>query len=296
MFVDRNIFSVATTAQRPAGPARSARPALRWVSGVLGALTVVLILFFLVLPTLMILPMSLSTSTHLQFPPEGLTLDWYLAFFGDPDWMAATWFSLRIAIATSLAATVIGTMASLAIERGDLPFKGLVNALALGPMIVPHIVMGVALYLVFAPLQLTGTLVGFLTAHTVLAVPFVIITVTAALKRLDPALERAALNCGANRRQSFFLVTLPNIAPGVGSGAVFAFLASFDEATVAFFISDVGGKTIGRKMFEDIDFNLTPVIAAASSVTVIASLLLIGLTHFLAKAANPQNPTGVEHS
>jgi mannopine transport system permease protein len=295
VFVDRNISSIAAAAQCPTAPVRSARPALRWVASVLGACIVILILFFLVLPTLMILPMSLSTSTHLQFPPKGLTLDWYLAFFGDPDWRAATWFSLRIAIATSLTATVVGTMAALAIERGDLPLKGLVNALALGPMIVPHIVMGVALYLVFAPLQLTGTLIGFLTAHTVLAVPFVIITVTAALKRLDPALELAALNCGASRRQSFFLVTLPNIAPGVASGAVFAFLASFDEATVAFFISDVGGKTIGRKMFEDIDFNLTPVIAAASSVTVIASLLLIGLTHFLAKAANPQNPTGVEH-
>jgi mannopine transport system permease protein len=295
VFVDRNIASTTTAAERPAAPVQSARPAVRWVSRVLGGLTVSLILFFLVLPTLMILPMSLSTSTHLQFPPEGLTLDWYVAFFGDPDWMAATWFSLRIAIATSLTATVIGTMAALAIERGDLPLKGLVNALALGPMIVPHIVMGVALYLVFAPLQLTGTMVGFLTAHTVLAVPFVIITVTAALKRLDPALELAALNCGANRRQSFFLVTLPNITPGVGSGAVFAFLASFDEATVAFFISDVGGKSIGRKMFEDIDFNLTPVIAAASSVTVIASFLLIGLTHFLTKAANPQNLTGVDY-
>ncbi|WP_244618838.1 ABC transporter permease [Rhizobium sp. 18065] len=262
---------------------------------IVGGLIVASILFFLVLPTLMILPMSLSTSTHLQFPPEGLTLDWYMAFFADPDWMAATWFSLRIAVATSLTATVIGTMAALAIERGDMPFKGVLNALALGPMIVPHIVMGVALYLVFAPLRLTGTLVGFLTAHTVLAVPFVIITVTAALKRLDPALELAALNCGASRLQSFFHVTLPNIGPGIGSGAIFAFLASFDEATVAFFISDVGGKTIGRKMFEDIDFNLTPVIAAASSVTVVASLLLIGLMHFLAKAANPQNPTGVEH-
>nr|WP_246085247.1 ABC transporter permease [Rhizobium glycinendophyticum] len=262
----------------------------------LTVLSVLSILFFLILPTLMILPMSLSTSTHLQFPPQGLTFDWYIAYFGDPDWMAATWFSLKIAIATSLTATVIGTMAALAIERGDLPLKGLVNALALGPMIVPHIVLGIALYLVFAPLKLTGTLPGFLTAHTVLAVPFVIITVTAALKRLDPALELAALNCGANRWQSFFHVTLPNIRSGVGSGAVFAFLASFDEATVAFFISDVGGKAIGRKMFEDIDFNLTPIIAAASSVTVIASLLLIGLTQFVTKAKTPpKNEEGVEY-
>ncbi|MNY25389.1 spermidine/putrescine ABC transporter membrane protein [compost metagenome] len=105
------------------------------------------------------------------------------------------------------------------------------------------------------------------------------ITVTAALQRFDPALELAALNCGANRLQAFVLVVLPNIAPGVAAGAVFAFLASFDEATVAFFISDIGGKSIGRKMFEDIDFNLTPVIAAVSTVLVAVSLMLMGAIH-----------------
>ncbi|QLF72025.1 ABC transporter permease (plasmid) [Peteryoungia desertarenae] len=242
----------------------------------------------------MIIPMSLSATNHLQFPPNGLTLDWYIAFFNDPDWMAATSFSLKIACATSVCATIIGTMAALAIERGEMPFKGLLNALSLAPLIVPHIVLGVALYLVFSPLRLTGTLTGFLLAHTVLAVPFVIITVTASLKRMDPALELAGLNCGANRAQCFFHVTLPAIAPGVASGAVFAFLSSFDEATVAFFISDIGGKSIARKMFEDIDFNLTPVIAAASSVTVIASLMLIGFAHLISQAASSRTQTGVE--
>src|SRR5207249_5182068 len=116
---------------------------------------------------------------------------------------------------------------------------------------------------------------GFLVAHTMLAVPYVVITVTAALQRSDPALELAALNCGANRMQSFFFVVLPNILPGVAAGAVFAFLASFDEATVAFFISGVEGKTITRKMFEDIDFNLTPVIAAVSTVLTLVSLVLM---------------------
>lgn len=294
MYVERDITPGSIT-RDPSVHVPVQRYRYRVVAEVLGVVVVSLILFFLILPTLLIIPMSLSTTSHLQFPPEGLTLNWYEAFFSDADWLAATWFSLRIAVATSLVATVIGTMAALAIERGDIPFKGVLNALSLGPMIVPHIVLGVALYLVFAPLQITGTLTGFLAAHTVLAVPFVVITVTSALKRLDPALELAALNCGANRRQSFFHITLPNIAPGVGSGAVFAFLASFDEATVAFFISDVGGKTIGRKMFEDIDFNLTPVIAAASSVTVIVSLLLIGFTHLLTKSAKPQNSTGVKH-
>jgi mannopine transport system permease protein len=148
-------------------------------------------------------------------------------------------------------------------------------------MIVPAIVFGVALYLVFSPLQLTGNLTGFVLAHSVLAVPFVVIIVSAALERIDPLLELAALSCGAGRLRAFFAVTLPNLAPAVATAAVFAFLTSFDEATVAFFISDTGGKTISRKMFEDIDFNLTPVIAAVSVIIVAVSLLLMGSIHLL---------------
>jgi mannopine transport system permease protein len=287
VFIDRTIVHGVA----PAQAAKSLhRPLLQTAITLVCGLVLALILFFLILPTLIIIPMSLSTTSHLQFPPEGLTLAWYAAYFSDPDWMAATWFSVRIAVATSVTATIVGTMAALAIARGDLPFKGALHALSLGPMIVPHIVLGVALYLAFAPLHLNGTLTGFLIGHTVLAVPFVVITVTAALQRVEPSLELAALSCGANRLQAFYCVTLPGIAPGIASGAVFAFLASFDEATVAFFISDVGGKSLGRKMFEDIDFNLTPVIAAASIVTVVASLFLIGLVHLQSKA---RNQTGV---
>lgn len=239
------------------------------------------ILFFLVLPTLLVLPMSLSETRYLAFPPHGLTLRWYAAYFGDPAWMAATWFSLKIALATTVVATLAGTMASLALVRGSLPFKPLLQALALGPMIVPQVILGVALYLVFSPLRLTGTFAGFVLAHTVLAIPYVMIAVTASLQRFDPALELAALNCGATRLQAFVRIVLPNIAPGMAAATVFAFLASFDEATVAFFISDTGGTAIGRKMFEDIDFNLTPVIAAASTVFVAVSLLLMGTAHVL---------------
>jgi mannopine transport system permease protein len=294
VLIDRNIVPQSAAAYLLAAYRSRNRPIGQVVVTLLAGLVVALILFFLVLPTLIIIPMSLSATSHLQFPPQGITLKWYSAYFRDPDWMVATWFSLRIAIATSVTATVVGTMTALAIVRGDMPFKGTLHALSLGPMIVPHIVLGVALYLTFSPLQLTGTFIGFLIGHTVLAVPFVVITVTAALQRLDPALDLAALNCGANRTQTFFHITLPNIAPGVASGAVFSFLASFDEATVAFFISDVGGKSIGRKMFEDIDFNLTPVIAAASTVIVVASLFLIGFIQLLSKPRDPKIPTGVE--
>jgi len=245
-------------------------------AALLAAVGIGLILFFLLLPTLIVIPMSVGTSPYIEFPPQGLTFKWYNAFFSDPDWMAAAWFSLRIAVATTFSATITGTLAAVALVRGNLPGKEFLQAFTLAPLIVPHIVIAVALYLFFAPLGLTGNFYGFVIAHSMLAVPYVVITVSAALQRFDANLELAALNCGATRLQAFFHIVLPNIRPGVAAGAVFAFLASFDEAIVAFFISGIEGKTITRKMFEDIDFNLTPVIAAVSTVLTLVSLVLMG--------------------
>lgn len=234
------------------------------------------LLFFLVLPTLLVIPMSLGTAEYLEFPPKSITLRWYNALFSDPDWLAATWFSLKIALATTPCATIVGTLAAIALARGDLPGKAVLQAISLSPLIVPGIIIAVSIYLVFAPLKLTGNFLGFLIANTMLAVPYVVITVSAALQRFDTTLELAALNCGASRPRAFFAVVLPGIAPGIAAGAVFAFLGAFDEATVALFISGIDGKTLTTKMFEDINYNITPVIAAASVVLVAISLSLMG--------------------
>ncbi|MEO9340371.1 ABC transporter permease [Mesorhizobium sp. SB112] len=256
-----------------------AHPYRRALGTLLAGLVLGVIFFFLVLPTLIIIPISLNSASYIEFPPQDLTLHWYREYFNDPDWMTATLFSFKIAIGTTISATIIGTLAAIALVRGNFPGKSLLQALTFSPMIVPHIVLGVALYLVFAPMRLTGSFFGFLIAHTVLAIPYVVITVMAALQRFDFTIELAALSCGAGRLRSFFSVILPNIAPAIAIGAVFAFLSSFDEATVAFFISDMGGKTISRKMFEDIDFNLTPVIAAVSTIMVGISLMLMSIIH-----------------
>lgn len=272
---------LAERAVREKGPIASNTGAL------LAAVAIGLILLFLLLPTLVVIPMSVGTSPYIEFPPRGLTFKWYKAYFSDPDWMAATWFSLRIAVATTFSATIIGTLAAVSLVRGRLPGKDFLHALTLAPLIVPHIVIAVALYLFFAPLGLTGNFYGFVIAHSMLAVPYVVITVSAALQRFDPNLELAALNCGATRPQAFFHIVLPNILPGVAAGAVFAFLASFDEATVAFFISGIEGKTITRKMFEDIDFNLTPVIAAVSTVLTLVSLVLMSTIEIARRRSEP---------
>ena len=124
----------------------------------IAGLFVFLITVFLVLPTFLVIPMSLNDGSYLAFPPQGLTLKWYRAYFSDPDWMAATLFSLQVAFATAIVATTIGTTAALALAKSRFPLKGLLQSLALGPMIVPHVVLGVSLYLVFSPWRITGLL------------------------------------------------------------------------------------------------------------------------------------------
>ena len=235
------------------------------------------ILVFLMTPTLLILPMSFSPTDQLVFPPKGVSLEWYRLFLTDPGWVEATLFSLQIAALTTVCSTVIGTMGALALVRGRLPGRETLEALMLAPLIVPHIIVAIAVYLQFAPLGLTGTRLGFVLIHTALAVPYVVLVVSAALQRLPPSLEMAGLNLGASRLACFWWITMPLIGPAILAGAVFSALASFDETVVSFFISGVEHKTVTRKMFEDIEFNVSPVIAAASTVFVVGTVALMWL-------------------
>jgi mannopine transport system permease protein len=232
---------------------------------------------FLVLPTLLVIGMSLSSESYIQFPPRQISIRWYVAYLEDPGWMRATAFSLKIAAGAMVMSTLIGTMASVALVRGNLPGGELIRILSLSPMITPSIVTAVATYLAFSPVGLTDNYFGFVIAHTVLALPYVVLVVTASLATFDIDIELAALNCGASRLRAFFEVVLPNIAPGVISAAVFSFLTSFDEATVAIFIAGTHQQTLPSKLFEDISSTLTPIIPAVSATMVVLSLALMGL-------------------
>jgi mannopine transport system permease protein len=239
------------------------------------------ILAFVLIPILIILPMAFSETTYLAFPPKGFTFDWFGAFFGDRRWVAALQFSAQIAGMTAILATVIGTMASYAMVRGAGALGSLFQALLVGPIVVPHIALAVALYLFFQNVGLGGTRIGYVMAHAVIAMPFVVFTVAAALASVDPALEDAAMSCGAPRLTAFRLVTLPLILPNVVSGALFAFIISFDEPVVAFFLAGIRDKTLPRMMFDDIEQNLTPIIPAIAvmltglSILVLASAALL---------------------
>lgn len=238
---------------------------------------------FLMLPTLIVIPMSVSTERYLQFPPEGFSLQWYAAYFTDRDWIEATLFSLKAGVLAALGATVAGTMAALALVRGTVPLRRAVELLVVGPMIIPHIALAVALFFVYDRLKLNGTLLGFAAAHTVLALPFAIFSVLAALYRFDPNQEMASAACGAGRLRTFRSVVLPQIAPGVLSAALFAFIISFDEAVVSFFISDIDGKALPRKMFEDIDYDISPVLAAVATLLTLLSVVILLVGQLLAR-------------
>jgi mannopine transport system permease protein len=240
---------------------------------------------FLLLPTVLIVPMSFGPDQYLRFPPAGFTLHWYAVYFSDADWLDATLFSVRIAILTALAATVVGTLVAMALVRGRLPLKPAFELLVVGPVIVPNIALAIAMFLVFDRLHLVGTTLGFVAAHTALAMPFVVFTILASLYRFDADLERAALSCGASPLQAFALVTLPQITPGIVSAALFAFIISFDEPVISFFISDLDHRSLPRKMFEDIDYNISPTLAAVATMLTGLTLLALVLAHFLKRSA-----------
>lgn len=239
------------------------------------------VLAFIIIPLAIIIPMSFGRNDYLEFPPSGFTLHWYGEYFGDRQWRRATVLSLEVALLTAICASLIGTAATYAMVRGKGKLATLFQILLIGPIIVPHIALAVGLYLFFQTIGLSGTIPGFVLAHTVLALPFVVFTTAAALGKVDANLEAAAMSCGASRFDAFRLVTLPLILPSVLSGALFAFIISFDEPVVSFFLSGVRQQTLPRRMFDDIEQNLTPVIPAIATLLIVLSIAILLGAHLL---------------
>ena len=234
-----------------------------------------LILLFLVLPILVIIPISFSAGTMLTYPLPGFSLRWYEEFLGSIMWTSAVKNSLIVASATTLLATTAGTVAALGLTRADFPLKRLLTALLISPMVVPVVITAVGVYFFFAQIGLTNTYAGLVLAHTALAVPFVLITVTAILQGFDADLVRAGASLGARPLTVFLRITLPLILPGVISGALFAFATSFDDVVVALFIAGPEQRTLRRQMFAGIRENISPAIAAVATVTIAVSVLLL---------------------
>ncbi len=235
----------------------------------------VLTLLYLVLPVLAIVPLSFSSSTFLVYPIPGWSLRWYEHLIASDEWRLAAKNSFIVAPSATALATVLGTLAALGLAKANFRGKAIVMAVLISPMIVPVIVVGVGMYLFFAPLGLASTYVGLILAHAALGVPFVVTTVGATLQSFDGNLVRASLSLGANPTRTFFRITLPVIAPGVISGALFAFATSFDEVVVTLFLAGADQTTLPRQMFTGIRENITPTIAALATILIIFSTSLL---------------------
>lgn len=240
---------------------------------------------WLVAPALVVIPLSFTDKPTLVFPPSGWSTQWYEKFFNDPAWTNALFASLRVGVLVAIVATVIGTAAAVGLTRmTSRRSHGLIRGVLLAPMIVPVIIVGVGTYAVFLEMQLLGTTFGFVFAHSVLAIPFVVIPVSASLQGFDRRLEDAAAICGAGRWTAFRQITLPLVLPGVASGALFAFVTSFDELVLSLFIQSPYLQTLPVKMYSSITRDTDPTIAAAATlILVLTTVLTIFATAFIAR-------------
>ncbi|WP_227368706.1 ABC transporter permease [Halomonas sp. M20] len=241
-----------------------------------------LIFLFLIGPLLIIIPLSFNAEPYftfseamLSFDPAGYSLRWYEDFFTSSKWLNAIKNSFIVGIASTLLATVLGTIAALGLSSRYMPARGAIMALLISPMIVPLIISAAAMFFFFSKINLAQTYLGVILAHTVLGIPFVVITVTATLSSFDTTLIRAAHSLGANPTRTFFKVVLPLVTPGVVSGALFAFITSFDEVVVVLFIAGPEQRTMPIQMWSGIREQISPTILAVATLLVVLSMLLL---------------------
>jgi putative spermidine/putrescine transport system permease protein len=234
-----------------------------------------LILLFLITPILVIIPLSFNAEPYFTYPMPGLSLRWYEDFINNELWLLAVRNSIIISICATILATTLGTVAALGLSKANLPYKSLIMGLLISPMIVPIVITAVGMYFFYVKLGLTDNLPGLIVAHTVLGTPFVVITVTATLVGFDHSLTRASANLGSNPTRTFFRVTMPLVLPGMISGALFAFVTSFDEVVCVLFLGGVEQRTIPRQMWSGIREQISPTILAVATILVVISIALL---------------------
>ena len=252
-----------------------------------------LTLFFLILPILVIVPLSFNaepffsfTEGMLKLDPEAYSLRWYREMLSNPNWLLAIRNSFFIGICATVIATILGTLAAVGMTSRYMPFKNLITALMLSPMIVPLIIMAAGMFFFYTRYNIAGTFIGIIMAHAALGIPFVMISVTATLSGFDNALYQAGLSMGATPLRAFRDVTLPLIRPGVISGSLFAFVTSFDEVVIVIFLAGPGQRTIPRQMFAGLREQINPTILAVATLLILASVLFLISLEFLRRRSD----------
>jgi len=243
-----------------------------------------LVFFFLIAPLFVILPLSFNAEQYIHFSakmlaldPEGFSLRWYedMIYGTKNPWGLATKNSLIIAFFATIGSTVLGTVAALGLSSRYMPYKAAFMALLISPMIVPLIISGTAIFFFMAKVGLAATHTGIVLSHIILGTPFVVITVTATLTGFDHSVTRAAASLGSNPVNTFMKITLPLIMPGVISGALFAFVTSFDEVVVVLFLAGLENTTIPIQMWVGLREQLSPTIMAVATCLIVMSTLIL---------------------
>lgn len=246
-----------------------------------------LVVAFLILPIIAILPLAFTSSVFLTYPIPSYSLRWFEELVTADVWRLSIVNSLIVGSGATLLSTVLGTLAALGLRGSALPLAGLLRTLFLLPMVVPAVVLGVGMQIFLVRLDLASTYPGVIIAHAVLCVPFVVVSVSAALQGIDPAVEKAAMSLGAPPITVFRRVTLPLAVPGVVSGAVFAFATSLDEVVITLFVAGPNQRTLARQMFSSIRENISPTVAAAALLLIVGTLCLAALAALLRRREKP---------
>lgn len=249
------------------------------------ATVAVSVIAFLCLPILIVLPMSFSSAQSLEFPPPGFSLRWYQNLFGDGAWIDAGINSLILAGASSTLALVLGTLAAYALVRGGIIGRGLLESNFVAPMIVPSIITAVAMFFFAARLEILGSFLGLVIAHTVLVVPYVVMLMSVAIRAFDQRIELVALTLGASRLTMLRKVLMPNLGPSAFAAWLFAFVISFDEVVVTLFLAGTYF-TIPKKMFNELTLQINPTITAVAGVLIVFSLLIAAAAAYVLKRGN----------
>jgi len=233
-----------------------------------------LVFVFLLLPSVIVIPVSFGDAHEMMFPPKTWSFDLYRQFFNDAEWLAAAWLSLRVALWTTAISLLLGVPAAYGLVRGRFPGQRWLGLFLLSPIMVPAIVAALGLYIYFLKTGISGGELRLVLGLSVVTMPFVIVTSMSGLRHIDPNLEAAATIMGAGPLTVFFRVTLPLLKPSIIGGALFAFLMSFDEVTIAWFISRAGYTTLPIKMFSSIQWEISPVLAAISTMLTLISVVI----------------------
>jgi len=236
---------------------------------------VVLTALLLLAPLVVVAGASLSVSQFVQFPPDGLSLEWYRKVLSSSEYLSAGWTSLQIAMLVTVSATLIGGAAATAIHRDQLPGSQAMSAIFLSPLVLPTIIYAIGMLMLWSSVFGPVTFLTLWIGHTIVAIPYVVRTTLAVLSESDPFLEEAARTMGARRLQRLWLVVVPQCAPGLAAGAFFAFNVSFDEAVLSLFLRKPGLTTLPVQIYGQLEFSPDPSVAAVSTIMIAITIVLI---------------------